>query len=80
MKNGHFFDKPKNVKKFLGVFYVSLLLLIVIDLFIPKHPSFPWERFPSFYGVYGFVACTTLVLVAKYVLRRLVKRGEDYYD
>ena len=80
MKKDHFFDKPKNVKRFLGLFYLSLLLLIVIDFFIPKHPNFPWERFPSFYGAYGFVACVVLVLAAKYVLRRLVKRSEDYYD
>ena len=34
----------------------------------------------QFYAVYGFVACVLLVLVAKYILRPLVKRGEDYYD
>lgn len=75
-----FFDRPKNVKRFLGLFYLSLLLLVVVDFFIPKHPDFPWERFPSFYATYGFIACVGLVLAAKYILRILVKRGEDYYD
>ena len=80
MKEGHFFDKPQNVKKVLMGFYIFLVLLIVVDLFIPKHPDFSWEAFPSFYATYGFVACVGLVLFAKYVLRTLVKRGEDYYD
>jgi len=61
-------------------FYIFLVLLIVVDLFFPKHPVFPWERYPSFYGAYGFVACVSLVLAAKYILRKMVKRKENYYD
>lgn len=80
MKEGHFFDKPQNVKRFLMGFYVFLIVLIVVDLFLTKHPFFPWEGYPFFYGAYGFVACVGLVLFAKYVLRPLVKRGENYYD
>jgi hypothetical protein len=29
---------------------------------------------------YGFVACVGLVLAAKFILRRIVKRREGYYD
>ncbi len=76
----HLFDKPKNVKRLLFSFYIALVLLIVVDLFIPKHPYFPWEEYPSFYAVYGFVACVGLVLAAKHILRNIVKRKEDYYD
>lgn len=79
-EDGHFFDKPQNVKRFLTGFYIFLILLIAVDLFIPKHPDFSWEAYPSFYAAYGFVACVGLVLLAKYVLRTLVERGEDYYD
>ncbi len=80
MKGGHFFDKPQNVKRFLMGFYIFLVLLIVVDLFIPKHPFFPWEEYPSFYAVYGFVAYVIIVLVSSYILRKLLKRKEDYYD
>ena len=80
MKEGHFFDKPENVKKVLGLFYVSLLVLIIMDLFIPKDPHFSWEAFPAFYAAYGFVGCVGLVLGAKYILRKMVKRKENYYD
>lgn len=70
----------KKVKKGLSIFYAVLVLLIIVDFFIPKHPYFPWEGYPSFYAVYGFVSCVVLVLVAKYVLRKAVMREEEYYD
>jgi hypothetical protein len=80
MKQGHFFDKPENIKKVLGLFYVSLLVLIIMGLLVPKDPHFSWEAFPAFYATYGFVACVGLVLGAKYILRKMVKRKENYYD
>jgi len=74
------FDKPRNVKILLGCFYTSLLVLLIVELFVHKHPHFAWEAWPEFYAVYGFVACVVLVVAAKYILRPLVKRREDYYD
>jgi hypothetical protein len=76
----YLFDNPGNVKLLFISFYLSLLILLVIDFFIYKHPHFPWEKWPGFYATYGFVACVVLVVAAKYILRPLVKRKEDYYD
>ena len=76
----YLFDNPRNVNRLLGCFFVSLGILLIIDLFVHKHPHFPWEGWPEFYAVYGFVACVALVLAAKYILRPLMKRREDYYD
>lgn len=76
----YLFDNPGNVKLLFVLFYLSLLILLVIDFFIYKHPHFPWEKWPGFYATYGFVACVVLVVAAKYILRPLVKRKEDYYD
>jgi hypothetical protein len=73
------FDKPKNVKIFLGIFYLSLLLLLVIDFFIHKHPEFPWEEAPDFFAVYGFGSCVLLIFIAK-ILRLFIKRDENYYE
>ncbi|HBO85064.1 MAG TPA: hypothetical protein DD641_08910 [Deltaproteobacteria bacterium] len=80
MKEGHFFDKPQNLKRLLMGFYIFLGLLIIVEFFIPKHPFFPWEGYPSFYGVYGFVSYTIIVFGSNYILRKLLKRKEDYYD
>lgn len=76
----YLFDKPRNVKRLLGAFYGSLAILLIIDFFVHKHPYFAWETWPAFYAVFGFVACVVLVVAAKYILRPLVKRREDYYD
>ena len=78
MKELNFLDKPKNRKRVLRYFFLSLALLIVIDFFIHKHAEFPWEAAPVFYAVYGFTACVSLIFIAKF-LRFLVKRDEDYY-
>lgn len=73
------FDKPENVKRFLRIFYVSLVLLLIIDFFIPKPAEFPWEDSPNFFSVYGFVSGVLLIFIAK-VLRIFIKRKESYYD
>lgn len=74
------FDKPENVKRLLKIFYASVILLLVVDVFCHKHTIFAWEGYFGFYSVYGFVACVILVVLAKYVLRPMVMRKEDYYD
>jgi len=74
------FDNPRNVKRLLYTFYTCVILLLVVDLVYHKHTIFPWEGYFGFYSVYGFVACVILVILAKYVLRPMVMRKEDYYD
>ena len=72
------FDNPKNVKRFLFVFYISLAVLLAVDPFVPKHAEFGWETSPGFFAAYGFVSCVLLIFVAR-VLRIFIMRGEDYY-
>ena len=74
-----FLDSAENRRKVRLYFYISLIFLLFIDFFIDKHGHFAWESAPAFYAVYGFVACVSLIFIAK-VLRLLVKRREDYYD
>jgi hypothetical protein len=74
------FDNPRNVKRLLLTFFVSVGFLLLVDLAYHRHVIFPWEGWFGFYAVFGFVACVALVLAAKYVLRPIVMRGEDYYD
>jgi hypothetical protein len=72
-------DSPKNRARIRKYFYISLLILLVIDFFTPKHGHFSWEEAYGFYAVYGFIGCVSLIFIAK-GLRWLVKRKEDYYD
>jgi len=58
---------------------MSLVVLLIIDLFISKHAEFPWEGAVEFYAAYGFMSCVSLIFIAK-VLRFFAKRDESYYD
>lgn len=64
---------------------VSMGTLLLVDLFLAfsgsgKAPYFPWEKWPAFSAIAGFAGTLLLVLVARFCLRPLVKRGESYYD
>ena len=73
------FDNPRNVKRLLGLFYFSLLVLLIVDFFIHKHADFLWEGATNFFAVYGYVSCVLLIFIAK-ILRIFIKRDENYYD
>ena len=77
----HLFDRPGNVRRLLVMFYCSVIFLLLIDFVVEKHHlTFRNQPWFGFYAFYGFVACVILVLIAKYGLRVLVERSEDYYD
>lgn len=83
----HLFDDPRNVRRLIRGFFAVSALLLLVDFVHHRHLSFENsdvdfqpEAWFGFYGIYGFVACVVLVLVAKYVLRKIVMRSEDYYE
>ena len=78
-KKKYIFDNPKNVQGLLYGFYICCVLLIGIDFFFHRHIAHPWEKMFGFYGLYGFVACTLLVIIAKQI-RKIIMRDESYYD
>lgn len=73
-------DHPGNVRKLKIAFYIVLGLLVLPDFFVHKHVLFfPFEAWPGFYAVFGFVSCVAIILVSK-LLGFWLKRKEDYYD
>ncbi|MFQ3251404.1 MAG: hypothetical protein ACI9O6_003251 [Glaciecola sp.] len=74
-----FFDKPKNVTWMMRIFYAICVLLVVADFIVHRHIYVSFEEIPTFYALYGFVACVVLVVIAK-EMRKLVMRDENYYD
>lgn len=72
-------DDRRNVNKIVYALYALSAGLLIIDPLIHKHGPFGIEHWWGFYGIYGFVGCVFLVLAAK-ELRKLVMRGEDYYE
>lgn len=75
----YLFDNPRNVTRLLRGFYVICAILFITDFIVHRHIVHPWENFPGFYAIYGFVACVLLVVVAK-EMRKVLMRKEDYYD
>lgn len=76
--------RPAAVKVTLTALSVvcGALFLLDFSFLLPgmdKHAHYAWENWPGFYAVYGFVSCFLLVILARMVLRPLVKRDEDYY-
>jgi len=63
----------------MKVLYGLLAALLVIELFVPKHPHFAFESWFGFHAAFGFAACVALVFVAR-GLRALVMRREDCHD
>jgi len=78
-KKKYIFDNPENIKRLLYGFYICCVVLIGIDFFFHRHVAHPWEEMFGFYGLYGFLACTLLVIVAKQI-RKIIMRDESYYD
>ena len=76
----YWLDQPRNILILLTSFYIILTILIIIDLSTHKHTNFSLEEWPAFYAVFGFISFTAIVLFAKHVLRKIVKRDEDYYN
>ena len=79
----NFLDAPETKKKFRKYFYITLCLLLIIDItaffLFERHGHFAWEEVPIFNAVYGFTACVGLIFIAK-ILRWIVKKKESYYD
>ncbi|MCB2136166.1 MAG: hypothetical protein KDE08_09530 [Rhodobacteraceae bacterium] len=71
-------DRPGSAEK---IFYALAGLcgfLFLLDFTYEKHGHFDMEHLPGFYGIYGFVMFTALILAAK-TLRIFIRRPEDYY-
>ena len=76
----YWLDDRRNVNKGIYALCAVRAVVMAADLFRYKHHlHFGFEYWFGFYALFGFIACVSLVLAAK-VLRKVVKRDEDYYD
>ena len=67
----YWLDDPRNVDRLVRGFYAVCALLLLLDVFVPKHGPFALEHVFGFYAFFGFIACVALVLIAKQ-LRRVI--------
>jgi hypothetical protein len=71
-------DRPTNANRIFWALGGLCALLFLADFTYVKHGHFDIENIPGFYGIFGFVMFTALILAAK-TLRFFIKRPEDYY-
>ena len=72
-------DDPKNVAKLFWGVIAAAVILFAADAVYHKHVQLAAESIFGFYGIFGFVVCVALVLIAK-GLQKILMRDEDYYD
>lgn len=75
----YWLDRPENVTRLYRGLWAIGIGLVLLELFMHRHEEFAFAAWWAFYALFGFFACVALVLAAKEILRRLVKRPEDYY-
>ena len=75
-----YLDTPERVRIIKGLFLASLVLLVVLDLFVDKHPYFEWAGFTGFSALCGFASCALSVLVSKSLGKLWLQKKEDHYD
>jgi hypothetical protein len=76
---GYWVDRKGRMTFLYRSLWVICGAFAAADFFFAHHPMFKIEGFPVFYGLFGFIVTIGLVLAAG-VLRRIVRRDEDYYD
>ena len=70
--------RTKTMKK---IAYAILILIIVVDIFIPRHDiHFIGDGIPGFWSLFGFVACILIILISKWIGRLGIMQDENYYN
>ena len=61
--------------------YAVLILIFVIDFFIPRHEiHFFGDGIPGFWSLFGFVACILIILISKWIGYLGIMQDERYYN
>ena len=70
--------RTKTIKR---ISYATLILIILIDFFIPRHEiHFFGDGIPGFWSLFGFVACILIILISKWIGHLGIMQDENYYN
>jgi hypothetical protein len=70
----------KNPRFRKSLLYLTLLLVALLEIFLPHDPYFWFDGLPGFYTAFGLVACLLTIIICKALGRHWLKVREDYYD
>ncbi len=77
-ENPTWLDQPRNVDRLFWLLVIACGLTLVANQVLHPHGHLEYEEVFGFHAGFGFLAYLTIVGGAV-LLRRVVKRGEDYY-
>lgn len=75
----YWLDDPRNIRKIVFGLVACSALAFLCSALYESHGGFGIQAWFGFYGIFGFIACVALVMIAK-GLRRLLMRPETYYN
>jgi hypothetical protein len=78
-------EDPVRFARLKRAAYVVLAALIVAEGIPPwvlydDHGHFPFEDWPAFGSLYGFLACVAIIMVSKGIGKLWLMRPENYYE
>ena len=65
--------------------WISLALIFIATLsmqfvYLQAEGEYWYTSFYSFWGLFGFIGCLLMIVIAKVIANCLLYRNEDYYD
>jgi len=69
-------------KRFTIWFVVLIIIAVIVDFArsgVEGHGFFSTFDFPGFYALFGFAACSLIVIISKWIGHNWLQRKEDYY-
>ena len=78
-------EDPARFARIKRWFYASLAVVALAEIVLPRtfpagEPHFPFEDFPAFGSLYGFVSCVAIIVLSKLIGKLWLMRREDHYD
>lgn len=72
------------MRKWQWILLWSLVVGSVVFELLPVHDSdhgaYWWDAVPGFYLWFGFFGCVGIISVSKMLGKKLLQKGEKYYD
>jgi len=72
-------DRPGSANKIFWGLIIVCIALFFADFTYTKYGALAVESWTGFFGYYGFISFTGVVLLSK-ALRVFIKRPQDFYD
>ncbi len=77
-------EDPVRFARLKRWFYIGLAVVVLVEIVLPRlfqadHAHFPFENFPAWGALYGFVSCVAIIVVSKLIGKWWLMRPEDHY-